>query len=143
MLAEFFPREVLCVFMSVMFFCWVLRSFYSPFFCTPSRCQAGLVYLHLRVFEVFGKIGGSYKSGSYHLVVVLFVSLLICNLIGLIPGFSLLRGNLGVVFYLVVFFWGAGRISMLGSPVSCYKRFKARGAGSVLGVLVVVLEGFS
>lgn len=116
---------------------------YSTFFCRFSRCQVGLVYFHFRMLEVFRGIGGSYKSGSFHFIVILFIPMLVCNLIGLIPGFYLLRGNFGVVFYFVMFFWGAGRASMLGSPVACYKRFKPRGIGLVLGTLVIILEGLS
>nr|WBP69647.1 ATP synthase F0 subunit 6 [Propeamussium sp. mt1] len=131
------------ILISLGFLMLIMSTLYSSFYCKFSRCQAGLIYFNFKILEVFGRMGGSMKSGSSHLIVVLFIPMLVCNLMGLIPGFYSLTGNFGIVFYFVMFFWGMGSISMLGSPAACYNSFKPAGIGGFLGVLVLILEALS
>ena len=77
-----------------MFLLWLVDTFYSAFFCVPSRCRAGLNYLHSHLFEAFRVTGASRKSCGYHLYVSFFVVLLVCNFLRLTPAFYPLTGNL-------------------------------------------------
>lgn len=140
---EFLPTEFLWPFVWVLFLGWVIRTIYSGFFCRFTRCCAGLAFVHSCIGGVFGRMGRSYKAGSFHAVVVLFVVMFFFNVMGLMPGSYSLTGDFWVRGYLVFLFWGAGSLSMVGSKAACFKALKPSGISGILCWFVMFLEAVS